>query len=143
MSSLASTGLFPQPPHPSGTSAAGLGGGRSSGAAGGAPQGAGALGLSPALIDMVYKIDARLKVRPLLLQTAAQGLGPRSGSGTLGSQARSRGLVSDRRCWRCCAARALQKLISLLSKEIDSLARTAIKAELNSLGAADFGLVDA
>jgi hypothetical protein len=33
-----------------------------------------------------------------------------------------------------------QKLISLLSKEIDTLARAAIKAELNSLGAAEYGL---
>lgn len=35
---------------------------------------------------------------------------------------------------------ASQKLVSLLSKEIDTLARAAIKAELNSLGAIDFGL---
>lgn len=73
--SLSATGLFPQPPM----------------VARGA--GSGALGLSPALIDTVYKVDARLK-----------------------------------------------KLISLLSKEIDTLARAAIKAELNSLGAAEYGL---
>ncbi|KWU44913.1 hypothetical protein RHOSPDRAFT_4961, partial [Rhodotorula sp. JG-1b] len=66
--SLSATGLFPQPPM----------------VARGA--GSGALGLSPTLIDTVYKVDARLK-----------------------------------------------KLISLLSKEIDTLARAAIKAELNSL----------
>ncbi|KAG0660835.1 hypothetical protein C6P46_004390 [Rhodotorula mucilaginosa] len=73
--SLSATGLFPQPPM----------------VARGA--GSGALGLSPTLIDTVYKVDARLK-----------------------------------------------KLISLLSKEIDTLARAAIKAELNSLGAAEYGL---
>lgn len=33
-----------------------------------------------------------------------------------------------------------QKLITLLSKEIDTLARAAIKAELNTLGAAEHGL---
>ncbi|BGP13756.1 hypothetical protein JCM10213v2_001694 [Rhodosporidiobolus nylandii] len=34
----------------------------------------------------------------------------------------------------------LKKMISMLSKEIDTLARAAIKAELNNLGGADFGL---
>ncbi|GAA5978408.1 hypothetical protein JCM10908_004342 [Rhodotorula pacifica] len=82
-SSFTSTGLFPQPP----LAASGGGG------LGARSPGVGALGLSPALIDTVYKVDARLK-----------------------------------------------KFISLLSKEIDTLARAAIKAELNSLGAAEYGL---
>ncbi|GAA5822798.1 hypothetical protein JCM11251_004384 [Rhodosporidiobolus azoricus] len=34
----------------------------------------------------------------------------------------------------------LKKLISMLSKEIDTLARAAIKTELNNLGGADYGL---
>ncbi|GAA6004718.1 hypothetical protein JCM10207_000992 [Rhodosporidiobolus poonsookiae] len=36
----------------------------------------------------------------------------------------------------------LKKLISMLSKEIDTLARAAIKAELNNLGGADYGFED-
>ncbi|GAA5862172.1 hypothetical protein JCM3774_004808 [Rhodotorula dairenensis] len=86
-SSFTSAGLFPQPP----TAGAASGGMGARGAGVGA--GSGALGLSPALIDTVYKVDARLK-----------------------------------------------KLIALLSKEIDTLARAAIKAELNSFGAGEYGL---
>ncbi|POY70171.1 hypothetical protein BMF94_6754 [Rhodotorula taiwanensis] len=85
--SASSNGLFPQPPHP------GSGGGAAANHRGLGMSGGGGLGLSPALIDMVHKIDGRLK-----------------------------------------------KLVSLLSKEIDTLARAAIKAELNTLGAVDFGL---
>ncbi|GAA5894497.1 hypothetical protein JCM5296_005113 [Sporobolomyces johnsonii] len=85
-SSTAAAGLFPQPPGSSRSGATGAGGG-GGGGGGGTSAGAGSVGLSQALAEVVVKIDARLK-----------------------------------------------KLISLLSKEIDTLARAAIKAELDHLG---------
>lgn len=65
-SSLASTGLFPHPPS---VAASGLGprGGT------GARAGTGALGLSPSLIETVYKVDGRLKVRPGIHRSALSG----------------------------------------------------------------------
>ncbi|GJN88707.1 hypothetical protein Rhopal_001673-T1 [Rhodotorula paludigena] len=82
-SSSLGAGNFPHPPGARASMASGMSGSSAGGSA----------GLSQALADVVYKIDARLK-----------------------------------------------KLISLLSKEIDTLARAAIKAELNSLGGAEYGL---
>ncbi|GAA5843822.1 hypothetical protein JCM9279_000157 [Rhodotorula babjevae] len=93
--SSAAAGAFPSPPgagqqHRGGvTSPMSAGSGASAGGGGGT----GSAGLSQALADVVYKVDARLK-----------------------------------------------KLVALLSKEIDTLARQTIKHELDSLGGG--GLLD-
>lgn len=65
------------------------------------------MGLSQALTDVVYKIDARLKVRRRLCR-------------------------SDEAEPQLTLLRS-QKIVSLLSQEFDGIARAAIKTELNSL----------
>lgn len=115
-SQSAAAGLFPSPP------GSGSRGSAMSPAGPGAGAGVGSAGLSQALADVVYKVDGRLKVRPALPCSL------------------SRSPTPDYPPLPPPSPRRLQKLVALLSKEIDLLARQAIKAELDSLSGG--GLLD-
>ena len=154
--SSAGTSAFPSPPgagagaqqhRGSVTSPVTAGGGVGAGAGAGA---AGSAGLSQALADVVYKVDARLKVRsPLPPPHSFLSPSPRSASLDEGAAPRlstdppprSSLLASSSPSALPLVALALsQKLVALLSKEIDTLARQTIKHELDSLGGG--GLLD-
>lgn len=157
--SSAGTSAFPSPPgagagaqqhRGSVTSPVTAGGGVGSGAGAGA---AGSAGLSQALADVVYKVDARLKVRsPLPLSLSFISPSPLRHPSTRTREWRQVQaltlLLAPRFLFASFSPSALllvalalsQKLVALLSKEIDTLARQTIKHELDSLGGG--GLLD-